>query len=724
MSDQPSSQFTFDASQETPQNTLNTPADTSFIYSDVFYSGTYTSFNPTEFSQSYEKVKLIWGTTININETIDQFKEILSQYYSDDVRCMIETESSHLKIKNLHELTDNFIAYPTELIPLLKKGLNDFILEINPRYCKETDISFQVLTDIPLISFRTINVNYIDKIVSTRGIILRVSQTRPELVRACFVCTACSSSIMVDKIKNTIKEPVNCPCGVNFNFEISNEKSVWIDKQILRIQEFSNSDPLTFTIVVYNELINKVVPGDKVTIMGILRANVVMGFNKANNVFRGTIEGLAIAHDSKNQNIIFNNEKENIENREIQIIDEEKELIEDNLDNLADNEKRYEILSSLIAPSVYGHKDVKKAILLMMVGGITKHNLNATLRGNINILLAGDPGVAKSQILSFVNKNSKGIYTSGSGSSAAGLSASVSRDPDTGTFVLESGALNLSDGGICIIDEFDKMNYNAQGVLHEAMEQQTISIAKAGIINTLNARCSILASCNPKESVWNRNKSIRENLSIVPTLLSRFDLIFILLDGNDPVIDNSMADFILKMYSSNPENISTKKIDLKKEIEKSQKIIPKISSEAAYEIEEAYVMLRSKSSRNVISATTRQLEAIIRLSEAHARIRLSMSVDVVDVREALRLIKESMLMYAVDPITGKIDIDLIGGRSARERAELENIKEIITRELKKRKKMIIEDIENQWGHIAVTAVQELLDEELLAQEGDVIIHIE
>lgn len=379
----------------------------------------------------------------------------------------------------------------------------------------------------------------------------------------------------------------------------------------------------------------------------------------------------------------------------------------------------------MIAPSVFGHRDVKKGILLLMVGGVPKKNFNADLRGNINILIAGDPGVAKSQLLTFVNKHTKGIYTSGQGSSAVGLSASVSRDYETGQFMLESGALVLSDHGVCVIDEFDKMNNHRRGVLHETMVQQSISIAKAGITTSLNCRCSILASCNPVHSIWDPKKNIFENVHLPATLLRRFDLIFILLDKNDRERDEQTAKFIINIYN---ENIGYDKDFLMHCLEQSKLIVPVISKEAEQEIEDSYVNLRKLNSGNTIIATTRQLYSIIRLSESHARVHLSEVVQKEGVIEAVRLIKESMLMYAIDPLTGKLDIDLVmAGRSKEQRIFMNNLNKRIINCFKKNKKYKISallDELHESEKFVKEIIDDLVDEEVVVKEGERFVYIE
>lgn len=338
------------------------------------------------------------------------------------------------------------------------------------------------------------------------------------------------------------------------------------------------------------------------------------------------------------------------------------------------------MLSRSIGPGICGMEDVKKGALLQLFGGTSRLTGKKTgsprVRGDINILLVGDPGVSKSQILSYVHRLApRGIYTSGKGSSAVGLTAYITKDPDTRQLVLESGALVLSDGGICCIDEFDKMSDSTRSVLHEVMEQQTVSVAKAGIITTLNARTSILAVANPIHSKFDPKLPIMSNINLPPTLISRFDLLYILLDKPHEEDDRRLAKHLLKRYKSGVsvlnENEYMKFEDLAKYITFARNAIdPLISEEAGNLLVEAYVKLRHSNNRTgkTYTATTRQLESLIRLSEAHARMRLSETVTVSDVEEANRLLLTAMQSSAIDPNTGMLDIDMINtGISARTR---------------------------------------------------------
>ena len=533
---------------------------------------------------------------------------------------------------------------------------------------------------------------------------------------------------------------------------IMHNRSGFADKQIIRIQEApehipEGETPHTQSMCTWDTLVDVAKPGDRVEVTGIFRATSVRT-NPRHRTLRAIYKTFVdIVHIKKldsSSRLKPDEERNDPTDRHSHNVsfDEDDELAGDEdaknaeLRALALRPNLYNQLATALAPSVWELDDVKKGVLLQLMGATNKQ-LNddeagpgvaaSKKRGEINVLLVGDPGTSKSQLLKYVHKVApRGIYTSGKGSSAVGLTAYVTRDPETKEFVLESGALVLSDRGVCCIDEFDKMSEGARSILHEAMEQGTVSVAKAGIICSLNSRTSVLASANPIDSKYDPKRSVVDNINLGPTLLSRFDLIYLILDKPDERTDRQLARHLVSLYQwdHQPAPAAISQATLMSYISLARKEVhPKLSDGAARDLMNAYVdMRRLGASKRVITATPRQLESLIRLSEAHARMRLSPAVESSDVQEAVRLMKVATQSAATDPTTGTIDMDLITtGRSAQQRTMAQHLAAVMLEKFRHMSKQTLPVAEIQKG-IATDTGMEVgageLREALLSLERD------
>ncbi|KAF9209931.1 hypothetical protein BGZ49_009857 [Haplosporangium sp. Z 27] len=686
-------------------------------------------------SQDYDPsqvVKVVWGTAVEIDEVIRIFKDFLDNFKqkhrivkeNPDVQSITESENKpfypqlidqmartntrqlNLDCQNLLtyrpavKLHSLLIDYPAEVLPLLDFTLNEYFDEIHP----EVDLRGDSLMIRPFNLGKTVNTRDlgpedIDRLVTVKGLMLRTSSIIPNVKKAFFQCLICDQTVTSEADRGRITEPTKCPrqeCGALNSMSLIHNRGEYADKQVCRMQEMPESipdgqTPQSISLVVHDDLVDVCKPGDRLEITAVFRGVPVRVNPRQRTIkalYRTYLDVVHIKKTDKKRLTIDEDIANHDGKRPVYQSGDEIEVQSEDMvakiQEISTLPNLYETLARSVAPSIFEHDDIKKGVLLQMFGGTNKtfHKAGSPrYRGDINVLLVGDPGTSKSQILTYVHKIApRGVYTSGKGSSAVGLTAYVTRDPDTRQLVLESGALVLSDGGICCIDEFDKMSDATRSVLHEVMEQQTVSVAKAGIITTLNARTSLLAAANPIHSQYNHKLPMVDNIDLPPTLISRFDLLYLVLDIVNEQSDRRLARHILSLYLEDaPETGGTQIIP----IETLTSYIsyarnhchPILDEEASSTLIQCYLDLRKLGGGKQITATTRQLESMIRLAEARAKLRLSNTVEKADVEEASRLIREGLKESAMDPRTGLLDMDLLTtGQGSYDRGHLEDMR--------------------------------------------------
>ncbi|XP_046821339.1 DNA replication licensing factor Mcm7 [Vespa crabro] len=514
-----------------------------------------------------------------------------------------------------------------------------------PELMRRFEIYIKDFSDAKAFSVREIKAEKIGKLVTVRGIVTRSTEVKPMMVVATYTCDQCGAETYQPVQSLTFMPLRTCPsddCRVNKaggRLYIQTKGSKFIKFQELKLQEHSDQVPVghiprSVTIFCRGETTRQCLPGDHVTITGIFLPLMKTGFNA-----RG---GSALLSDTylDAHRIVCCTNSQIVDDSSAQLTEEELALLS--------QDDFYSKLAISLAPEIYGLEDVKKALLLLLVGGTDKKKGDIKIRGNINVCLMGDPGVAKSQLLSFITRLApRSQYTTGRGSSGVGLTAAVMKDPLTGQMILEGGALVLADQGVCCIDEFDKMADADRTAIHEVMEQQTISIAKAGIMTRLNARVSILAAANPAYGRYNPKRTIEQNIQLPAALLSRFDLLWLIQDRADRSNDLKMAQHItyVHQHCSQPPT-ETEALDMnliRKYINLCKIKEPSIPEDLSEYIVDSYVEMRreSRNSADKTFTSARNLLGVLRLATALARLRLANVVEKEDVAEANRLVEMS-----------------------------------------------------------------------------------
>ncbi|MBD3354041.1 MAG: AAA domain-containing protein [Candidatus Lokiarchaeota archaeon] len=617
---------------------------------------------------------------MDAQQAIDLFNGFFEMYEHDLL------ENKRKGKKHIDISFDNIVKFNPDLAESLLEEPEETIRagELSIQEKIGTNVNFKLRTkNLPesqYYSIRNIRTSELGKLICVKGIIRQKSDVRPKVTSARFECPSCGNIITVLQMDDRFKEPTRCGCGRKGKFRLISKELVDAQKIIL---EESPEDlgggvqPKRLNIFLNSDLVSpindkKTSPGSKIIVNGIL-SEVPLPARRG---------GVLTRFD-----IIFDvNYYEPIQEEFLDINVNEKDI--KRIKSFTKKKDVFEILVNSIAPEIYGMHEIKQALVLQMAGGVRKTK-DVPVRGDIHIFLIGDPGSGKSILLKRISTVApKARYASGKGSSGTGLTATVVKDEFMKGWALEAGALVLTNGGVACIDELDKMSKEDQSALHEGLEQQTISINKANIQATLRCQTTVLAAANPKYDRFDPYEMVASQIDLPSTLINRFDLIFPVKDLPDKTKDTEMAEFILKKHMGIENKEKTDVILDKKFLRKyfsyiRQKIKPELTKQAAEKIKEYYINMRSKSKTTETGITTipisaRQLEALIRLSEASAKLRLSKNVEEKDAQRAIGLIHFCLSQIGIDPETGEYDIDRVSiGVSSSERNKFKIIRNLI-----------------------------------------------
>ncbi|KAI1006175.1 DNA replication licensing factor [Podosphaera aphanis] len=623
-----------------------------------------------------------WISQQAVQRTIKrEFKAFLTEYvddrgvsvYGGRIRTLGEINSESLEVSYDHLTSSKailaffLISAPGEMLKLFDEVAMDVTLLHYPDYERIHSEIHVRISDLPVhFTLRQLRQSHLNCLVRVSGVVTRRSGVFPQLKYVMFDCTKCGVRLGPFQQESNVEVKISyCQnCQSRGPFNLNSEKTVYRNYQKLTLQESPGTVPAGRLprhreVILLWDLIDRAKPGEEIEITGVYRNNYDAQLNNKNGfpVFATILEANNVvkSHDQLAGFRLTEDDEQKIRSlsRDPQIIDK--------------------IIHS-IAPSIFGHKDIKTAVALSLFGGVAKDTQGKHhIRGDINVLLLGDPGTAKSQVLKYVEKTAhRAVFATGQGASAVGLTASVRKDPLTSEWTLEGGALVLADRGTCLIDEFDKMNDQDRTSIHEAMEQQTISISKAGIVTTLQARCGIIAAANPIGGRYNSTIPFSQNVQLTEPILSRFDILCVVRDTVDPVEDERLARFVVKSHSrshpaSRASNMSAS-IDSSGEIGTADNFEPKQQGEIAQELLRKYILYaREKCSPKLYNIdeekvsklfgdmryhsretgaypiTIRHLEAIMRISEAFCRMRLSEYVSSQDIDRAIKITIDSFI---------------------------------------------------------------------------------
>ena len=626
-----------------------------------------------------------------VKEFLTQFKDATGSFsYVEQIDQMMSKHSKYIVV-DYNDLVlfpvieSHFNENPDQILDAFSRAIKEILKERFPDYAEKIkhDIRARIANFPVQRSLRQINSEIITKMTSVSGMVVRSSEVKPLAKEVTYKCLDkhISKFTLLDGMSLNASVKCQTPNCKHTSLAIIPKASRFIDFQILRLQELPEDLPPGqlphyVNVSIKQDLVDYARPGDRIVLTGIVRIEQerISGVSKSESAL------YRLRMDGNNVEFIGGKGLKSSRRTEREEISPDEEKL---VKSLAKNPDIYDRLIASFAPHIRGHALFKEAILLLIVGSTQRVLTDGTkIRGDINVFLVGDPGTAKSEMLKFCARIApRGLYTSGRGSTAAGLTAAVVKDA-SGIFMLEAGAVVLGDQGLVCIDEFDKMRPEDRSALHEVMEQQSASIAKGGIVATLNARTSILAAANPMFGKYDIFKNIYENVNLPIPLLTRFDLVFIVRDIPSQEKDRNIAQHIISQHgSSGTDTTSLIDIDiLTKYLSYAKRGEPALTKEAENLIMEFYLKMRNISGddkENMITITPRQLEGLIRLATARARLLLKNQVEGEDADRAIYLFNEMLKNSGTDVNTGKVDIGVLQGRPKSEVSKLQMFMEIL-----------------------------------------------
>ena len=626
-----------------------------------------------------------------VKEFLTQFKDTIGSFsYVEQIDQMMSKHSKYIVV-DYNDLVlfpvieSHFNENPDQILDAFSRAIKEILKERFPDYAEKIkhDIRARIANFPVQRSLRQINSEIITKMTSVSGMVVRSSEVKPLAKEVTYKCLDkhISKFTLLDGMSLNASVKCQTPNCKHTSLAIIPKASRFIDFQILRLQELPEDLPPGqlphyVNVSIKQDLVDYARPGDRIVLTGIVRIEQerISGVSKSESAL------YRLRMDGNNIEFIGGKGIKSSRRTEREEISPDEEKI---IKTLAKNPDIYNRLIASFAPHIRGHELFKEAILLLIVGSTQRVLTDGTkIRGDINVFFVGDPGTAKSEMLKFCARIApRGLYTSGRGSTAAGLTAAVVKDA-SGIFMLEAGAVVLGDQGLVCIDEFDKMRPEDRSALHEVMEQQSASIAKGGIVATLNARTSILAAANPMFGKYDIFKNIYENVNLPIPLLTRFDLVFIVRDIPSQEKDRNIAQHIISQHgSSGTDTTSLIDIDiLTKYLSYAKRGEPALTKEAENLIMEFYLKMRNISGddkENMITITPRQLEGLIRLATARARLLLKNKVEGEDADRAIYLFNEMLKNSGTDVNTGKVDIGVLQGRPKSEVSKLQMFMEIL-----------------------------------------------